>query len=134
VKTVPGVLTDHVLSFDWDVRCVWGLEAEVISLPREELEYLLHLPLWSSVPNRGMLFDISPREVLKDPERSPHQYGRILAADINYPMDMLLYAGRRWVLDGVHRLSRLSLMSSQEVRVRIHPETIIPQIIVKERL
>jgi hypothetical protein len=71
-KYVPSVLAEHILPFNWDVRKLWNLEAEISLQPRSDFDYLLDLPLWSSVPDQGMLFDISPREVIVCPERSPH--------------------------------------------------------------
>ena len=130
MKVIPDILVDHILPFHWDVAKVWEQEAEVVALPFADLNYLLDLPLWSSVPDRGLLFDISPREVIASPQRSPHQHRRILEADIGFPIDLICYQGRRWILDGVHRLARLSLMETDLVRVRLHEETIIWEIMV----
>ena len=128
MKTLPNILVDHILPFDWDVRRVWELEREVTVRPVSDFCYLLDLPLWSSVPDRGMLFDISPREVIDSPQRSPHQYERVLEADLGFPIDLLLYQEREWILDGVHRLVKLHLMGVDRVRTRLHPDEIIPRI------
>ena len=128
MKALPKILTDHILPFDWDVRRVWEMEREVTVRPVSDFAYLLDLPLWSSVPNRGMLFDISPREVLESPQRSPHQYERVLGADVGFPIDLLFYQEREWILDGVHRLAKLHLMGVDRVRTRLHPEEVIPRI------
>lgn len=129
MKILPDILADHILPFDWDVRLVWMEDAEVLRWPITELTHLLDLPLWSSVPGRGMLFDISPREVLASPDRSPHQHLRVLQADLAFPIDLLHYRERFWILDGVHRLAKLALMGEGFVSVRVHSEAIIPRII-----
>ncbi len=130
-KHVPAELTEHILPFNWDVRRLWELEAAVTQRPLVNFEYLLNLPLWSSRPNQGMLFDISPRVVMDFPEKSPHQTQRIHSARIDFPIDLLQYQGREWVLDGVHRIAKLSMIGEVVVNIRIHDETVIPKIIVK---
>ena len=129
MKILPDILADHILPFDWDVRLVWTEEAEVSRWPIADLAYLLDLPLWSSVPGRGMLFDISSREVLASPDRSPHQYLRVLQADLAFPIDLLRYRECHWILDGVHRLAKLALLGEDFVGVRVHSEAIIPRIV-----
>jgi hypothetical protein len=130
MKNIPATLTGHILPFNWDVRRVWAQKAKVCVLPLADFDGLLDLPLWSSVPNRGMLFDLLPREVVAVPQKAPHQYRRILAANTEFPIDLLSYRGRRWILDGVHRLAKLSLIGVEVVSVRCHPEAIIPQITI----
>jgi len=129
MKVLPPILADHILPFDWDVRLVWVQEAEVSRWLIADLAYLLDLPLWSSVPGQGMLFDISPREVLASPDRSPHQHLRIAQADLAFPIDLLRYRERHWILDGVHRLAKLALLGEDFVSVRVHAEAIIPRIL-----
>lgn len=130
-KPIPPELANHILPFNWDVRLVWQQEAEVSQRLLLEFEYLLDLPLWSSRPKMGMLFDIAPRTVMAFPEKAPHQTQRIHEARIDFPIDLLRYQGREWVLDGVHRIARLSLMGVDTIRVRIHDEAAIPRITVK---
>ncbi|MES2923058.1 MAG: hypothetical protein V4819_15995 [Verrucomicrobiota bacterium] len=110
------------------MREVWKLEALTTSQPRSEYDYLLDLPLWSSVPNMGMLFDISPREVILNPEKSPHQTERIQKTDIGYPLDFLVMDGRHWILDGVHRLAKIYQLGVEFIKIRVHAESVIPQI------
>jgi hypothetical protein len=129
MKILPEILADHILPFDWDVHLVWEQDAEVVRWPIADLAYLLDLPLWSSVPGQGMLFDISPREVLGSRDRSPHQHLRILEADVTFPIDLLRYRERHWILDGVHRLAKLALAGKEFVSVRVHSEAIIPRIV-----
>ena len=127
-KSVPPALSRHILPFNWDVRRVWCLPTPAQSIAREELDYLLELPLWTSVPKRVMFFDISPRQVLADPQAAPHQYQRIQAADLAFPIDMLDFEGTRWILDGVHRLAKHFLLDHARVDLRLHPSDVVPQI------
>lgn len=128
MKLIPEELKDHILPFNWDVRLVWALHAPTHEVQRWDLDYLLDLPLWSSVPNQGMLFDISPMEVIRDPARAPHQIDRLQHADISFPMDMLERDGKRWFLDGVHRLAKMYLRNQKIVNVRIHSAEAVEKI------
>ncbi|RYD23082.1 MAG: hypothetical protein EOP88_05605 [Verrucomicrobiaceae bacterium] len=132
-KIVPPHLSDHILPFQWDVREVWKLPGEVMLRPRADYDYLLDLPLWSSVPEQGMLFDISPREVILDAEQSPFQTERVRMADMRYPIDFVETDGRLWILDGVHRLARHYQMGTVFIRVRCHPGSVIPRIVTGDR-
>jgi len=127
-KPIPQELQAHILPFDWDVCKVWFLPTLPEQIKRSELDYLLDLKLWSSIPNAGMLFDISPRSVIESPAASPHQYQRIQQADTSFPIDMLSFRNRRWILDGVHRLAKLCIIDSEWVALRLHSETLIAAI------
>ncbi len=127
-KSIPVELQTHILPFNWDVKLVWSLTTPVQEIHREEFDYLLALPLWSSIPNSGMLFDVSPIEVIKRPKRFPHQYKRILQADTKFPIELIEYNNKNWVLDGVHRLAKMYLKNNKIINVRIHPRDVISTI------
>ena len=127
-KIVPDILKDHILPFNWDVRKVWGLKADVIQVPTSEFAYLLELPLWSSVPKQGLLFDISPMDVIRDPHASIHQSQRLREAALRYPIDVLVAQEKWWILDGVHRIAKHFTLKKPTLTVRFHDESIIPAI------
>ncbi|MBK1884650.1 hypothetical protein JIN85_19700 [Luteolibacter pohnpeiensis] len=131
-KYVPPELSEHILPFNWDVRRVWEQASVITQRPIADFDYLLDLPLWSSLPKQGMLFDISPREVMAYPERAPHQTLRIQNACIDFPIDLLHYQGSEWVLDGVHRIAKLWMKHEDTLNVRVHGEEIIPRIRIEE--
>ena len=130
-KTIPPKLKHHILPFNWDVTKIWSLPAPISQESIQTYTYLLELPLWSSVPGKGMLFDTSPMDVLNQPARFPHQTQRIQQADISYPIDFIIYQQRKWILDGVHRLAKYYNHNAIQIPVRIHPKTIIPLIRTK---
>lgn len=127
-KEIPEALLEHILPFNWKVEEVWKLTAEVIVAERTEFDYLLELPLWSSEAGRGMLFDIAPIEVIRDPGRSPYQTQRLANTQLGYPLDFLLADGRRWILDGAHRLAKHYQLGDPSVAIRFHDESVIPRI------
>lgn len=128
VKSIPAELEHHVLPFNWDVGRLWTLPCAVRDEHRARFDYLLDLPFWSSVPDAGMLFDLVPMTVIQDPASAPHHAERILSTDTSYPLEFLEYRDKCWILDGVHRLSRLYMSGVARVRIRIHDTSIIPGI------
>jgi hypothetical protein len=133
-KVVPDILKEHVLPFDWDVRKVWALNADIVQVPCSEFAYLLELPLWSSVPKRGLLFDTRPMDVLRDPDISAYQALRLEEVDLRFPIDVLVLDGKRWILDGVHRLARHFSLKREVLSARFHDASIIPAIQLRDGL
>lgn len=127
-KIVPDFLKDHILTFNWDVRKVWVLEADVVYVPFSEFAYLLELPLWSSVPKQGLLFDTCPLDVIRDPKVSSYQAQRLRETELRYPIDVLVANEKRWILDGVHRIAKHFVLNSSVLAVRFHDKSIIPTI------
>lgn len=125
VKTIPAILKSHILPFNWEVKKVWKLKTPVIAAKRSDFDYLLNLPIWSSRPNAGMLFDITPTHLLLEPESCPYQIERIAEADTQYPLDFLDYQNKLWILDGVHRLAKLHQNKVDMISIRIHQENIL---------
>ncbi|THF67415.1 hypothetical protein E6C76_03355 [Pseudothauera nasutitermitis] len=127
-KIIPDILKDHILPFDWDVRKVWELSADVIEVLTSEFVYLLKLPLWSSVSKQGLLFDICPMDVIHDPHASIYQAQRLQQTELRYPIEVLTVKGKRWVLDGVHRVAKSFTLNKSALFVRFHDESVIPSI------
>jgi hypothetical protein len=131
-KNIPTELRDHILPFNWDVTKVWSLDVKVVDVLISKFEYLLNLPLWSSVGGKGMLFDLKPMSVISNPSISPYQAERLSITDTTYPIDFLIFNDRPWILDGVHRLAKLYSRGEAKVRTRFHPESSLPMIIVDQ--
>ncbi|MFH1659481.1 MAG: hypothetical protein ABIG35_09220 [Pseudomonadota bacterium] len=127
-KPIPESLKDHILPFNWDVRKVWALKAEVQQLPCAKFAYFLELPLWSSVGNRGLLFDISQMDVIRHPGLSRYQVQRLDQCSLDFPIDVLVMHDKPWILDGVHRIAKHAILTHLTLPVRLHDESIIPAI------
>jgi len=119
-KIIPESLNEHVLPFNWDVKKVWSLDADVIEVPMSTFHYMLDLPFWSSKSNVGMLFDLTPRQAINDLEQYPHQRDRINNADISYAVDFIKRGDQFLILDGLHRLVNLFMNGEKTVRIRCH--------------
>jgi len=127
-KSIPLALQNHILPFNWDVGKVWALEADTVWMNITQLTYLLELPLWSSTRHQGLLFDISPMSVILDPSSCPHQFNRLQQAQLHYPIDMLRFQEKLWILDGVHRIAKHVIAGTLKLRVRVHDEAAVPLI------
>lgn len=125
---IPAQLQCHILPFDWEVSQVWAVECSVRTVPRRDFDYLLELPMWSSRRGEGMLFDLTPMEVITNPDQCRWQWERVQAADMQYPLDFLCYQNRPWILDGVHRLAKAHQAGITEISIRIHDEELLPRI------
>jgi hypothetical protein len=124
-KVIPENLTSHILPFNWNVHQVWSLEATVQQVPFAQFAYLLQLPLWSSVPHQGMLFDTRPIDVINNPNYSIHQTQRLEQADVKYPIDVLIMQDQQFTLDGVHRIAKHFILNSSTIPARFHDESVI---------
>ena len=124
-RSSPQILLEHIPPFNWDVRKIWEIDAEVAHVPTAEFAYLLELPLWSSVAKQGLLFDIHPMDVIRHPSLSAYQTQRLEQAGLQYPIDVLVARDKRWVLDGVHRIAKHFMLNSPALPVRFHDEFII---------
>ena len=129
-KAIPPALIEHILPFNWEVCRVWALKAAVDQVPCADFAYLLDLPLWSSVKGRGVLFDLRPRQVMRHPGSSPYQCQRLNDVDLAYPIDVLIYRNRRWILDGVHRIAKHLILKHTTLPARFHDAAVIPAIAV----
>lgn len=115
----PPEVATHLPDFDWEVREVWRLRAPTRTLELTYFEPWLALPFWSS--GSGMLFDVCPVDVLRDPAYMPHQWDRIMRADLSYPIDVLQGPEERLLLlDGLHRISRAVWEGRRTMEVRVH--------------
>ena len=127
-KIVPEILKDHILPFNWDIRKVWAIKADVVQVPCSEFAYLLELPLWSSTPKQGLLFDTCPIDVIREPRVSIYQAQRLQQTELQHPIDVLIAEEKRWVLDGVHRIAKHFILNRSTLSVRFHNDYIIQAI------
>lgn len=118
---LPDALRGVILDFHWDVARLHALE-----LPQQEMKVAVW-PGTSRCPSGrfdGRPFQVSPREVLADPDRYTTHWLRTMASDLAYPLDAYVGPrGRVTVLDGVHRLLKAHVFGWQTVRLRLLRES-----------
>lgn len=125
-ETIPKIIKENCLDFDWDNENVWKVKAPVEKMKILELDWQFDFPFWHSSKKR---YVITPNQVFKNPEKYKEQYDRIMDADLKYPMDIMLNQKGLWeILDGLHRLAKAYLLGYEEVEIRKIPLSEIPNI------
>ena len=120
----PHTWLDDELGFTfwWDVRKLWVADLPVVAMPIRELEWLLDLPFWDDGPQE---LTVSARNVAAHPEHHQLEYDRTMAADLSYPINVILLKGRWTVMDGVHRLLKASLLGHDTILAKqAHPSDV----------
>jgi hypothetical protein len=125
----PTVLVGIVLNFNWRRELLWELDLPVEDVPVTDLRWLLSMPVWSL---DGEPFKVSPEQVRADPARHQAHYARALAADLSYPLHVLVRANEPdrvvTVLDGFHRLFKAVLTGQSMITVKKVPEHLLDMI------
>lgn len=123
---IPKIIQEVGFDFSWSEPKVWALEVPEESMPIQELVWHFDIPfLWE----KGGVYNLKPREVLDHPDQHPEEYQRTMRADTTFPIDIMENKGRWLILDGLHRLMKLSQEAAASVRVRKIPHSRIPDIL-----
>lgn len=127
---IPKSVLEYGLPFDWDEEDVWKLNVEVSTISIDKLSWHFDIPFWDYEDN---FYAITPNDVINDKDKYHEHYERIIASDINYPIDVIEYKGRLVILDGLHRLVHLKIEGIKDVKVRIIPNDMIPLFAKEEK-
>jgi len=111
----------------WIPKLLWELDLQVEAMSVASLEWHLDYPFWPSNPP-AHIFDLKPRDVLSDCMVHPDHYSRILEADTSYPLDVGCFGNTAVILDGIHRLAKIVLIGSTELKVRYVPGDYISRV------
>lgn len=107
---------------DRDVEALWALELEPERMAIGKLIWHLDTPLWAFDDKPWQL---TPRQVLRQPFRHERHYRRIRAAKLMFPLEITRYRGRWLILDGLHRLAKAHEDGHDEVMVRKVPPALL---------
>lgn len=124
MKKLPPEMKDWYFPFNWDLSKLWELDVPTRILPLSDLRWHFDIPIWSV--EKGMHFDLCPKEVIQNPGRHPRHDARIIKSDISYPVDMMFTVDRLAILDGIHRLAKHEINNIETVQVRIIPQEMAP--------
>ena len=114
-------------SSKWTATHLWQLELPVVTIPRKALEWHLDYPFWPTAPPEH-IFDLRPRDVLLNPGLHPHHHRRILEAETSYPLEVGVLGSTTVILDGIHRLAKLSRESGTDASVRYVPSQYVTKL------
>ncbi len=123
-SNIPGIIKEVGFGFSWDEKKVWALNEPVTEIPISELEWHFDIPfLWENG-----VYNLTPREVINNQQAHTEEYNRTMDSDIAYPIDIMENKGRWLILDGLHRLMKLSIQGEDKIKVRKIPRTRISEI------
>lgn len=123
---VPSIIKEVGFDFHWSEEKVWKMEEPVKEISLSELTWHFEIPfLWEN----GGVYNLTPREVIDNPEEHKEEHGRTMRSDLSHPIDIMENKGRWLILDGLHRLMKASLQGMATVQVRKIPRSRIPEIL-----
>jgi hypothetical protein len=123
-KNIPQIIDDVGFDFDWSEEKVWALDVPVEEMDVSELEWHFDVPFWKE----NVSYDLMPREVITAPDLHAKEYERVMRADLAHPIDIMENEGRWLILDGLHRLTKASILDIKRVNVRKISRNDIPKI------
>lgn len=124
-RELPQIIKDVGFDFRWDERKVWLIDIPTEDMPINELTWHFNMPFWSKP---GGHYDLKAQDVIDHPNEHKAEYERTTQADTSHPIDIMFWRGRWLILDGLHRLVKLSIQGAETVKVRKIPKSAIPLI------
>lgn len=124
-RVMPDIIKEVGFDFHWEEEKVWALDLPVEEIPLSDLEWHFDIPFWFLT---GGYYDLKPRDVINNPKDHLLEYGRTMASDLTYPLDIMYWRGKWLLLDGLHRLAKAYVLGWKTIKVRKVPETAIPKI------
>jgi len=124
-KEIPQIIKDVGFDFHWEEEKVWKLNYPTEIMNIKELIWHFDIPfIWYG----GKVYNLTPKEVIQNPEKYKEEYERTMKADLKYPIDIMQNKGKWLILDGLHRLMKSFIQGQTEVLVRKIPREEIPNI------
>lgn len=127
---LPQIIKEVGFDFKWDVRKVWALDVPTEEAPITDLTWHFNIPFWSSGDSS---YSLKPHDVIDSPDDNKIEYDRTMKADTSHPIDIMFWRGRWLILDGLHRLVKLSIQGAKTVKVRKIPQSAIKLITKGEK-
>lgn len=112
------------LTFWWEVRKLWEVDLPVVDMPVAQLDWMLAFPFWKDGSEEAT---VSGRDVALRPDRYATEYERTMAADLAYPVNVILLGGRWTVMDGLHRLLKACLLGLETIAAKQARPSDIPK-------
>ena len=105
----------------------WDLNIEPEEMDIKELESNLNIAYLDKQGTDD--WNLTPWQLIKEPEKEPGHYDKIKKADLKYPIKIYFFRGSWKILDGVHRLCKAIMEDKQTIMVCKVPPEMIPKII-----
>ncbi len=122
----PQVIKDVGFDFRWDSKKVWALDIPAEEMDMQDLIWHFDIPFWEIEDTDD--YNLTPWEVINEPEKHSPHYKKVQEADLKYPIDIMENKGRWLILDGLYRLVKAHMQGLKKVMVRKIPREKIPEI------
>jgi predicted ATP-grasp superfamily ATP-dependent carboligase len=126
----PASLKKVGLNFRWDSKKIWALKLPITKMDITKLIWHFNLPFWDKEGTDE--WNLTPWELIKNPEKEPAHLEKIHRADLKHPIDITKQKGRYIILDGLHRLVKAFMRGDKNISVRIIPRTKISLIKIND--
>ncbi len=123
----PQIIKDVGFDFSWDSKKVWALDIPIEEMDMQDLIWHFDIPFWEVEDTDD--YNLTPWEVVDDPDKHSIHYKKIQEADLKYPIDIMENKGRWLILDGLHRLVKAHTQGLKKVMVRKIPREKINEIL-----
>lgn len=119
----PEVIQEVDIPFKKDDLKIQALDLPVEEMSIKELLWHFDYPFWEKEGTNE--WNLTPGELIKDPQKEPTHYQRVLSVDLTYPLQIMRHKGRWLLLDGLHRLTKAYLEGYKTIKVRKVPRSCI---------
>jgi len=124
-RILPKIIDEVGFDFSWSSKKVWALDYPTEDMEISVLEWHFTIPFWDKPKG---YYNLSPNEVINNPEKFKKEYERTMKVDMSHPIDIMMNKGRWLILDGLHRLVRAKIQGEDKVKVRKIPRLEISKI------
>lgn len=84
-KKIPKIIEEVGFDFDWSESKVWALDFPVEEISLSDLAWHFDIPFWDFLDDN---YNLSPNQVVSDPEKYKVEYDRTMKADLSHPIDI----------------------------------------------
>jgi len=123
----PKIIKDVGFDFSWDSKKVWALDIPIEEMDIQDLIWHFDIPFWEIEDTDD--YNLTPWEVIDDPDKHSVHYKKVQESDLKYPIDIMENKGRWLILDGLHRLVKAQMQGLKKVNVRKIPREKINEIL-----
>lgn len=113
--------------FTYESSKIWKLDIPSEEISITELESNLDIPYLEKEGTDD--WNLTLRELIKNPEKEPTHYERLKNVRLEYPIEIYFFGGTWKILDGVHRLCKAIREGKKTIAVRKVTDDMIPKIL-----
>lgn len=105
---------------NWEEELIWSLDLPVKEVDIKDLLWHLDIPYWDNDDSQRWF--VSPRDVINKEIGTIDEQKRVENVDLKYPIELFEDNGKIFILDGLHRLTKLYIQGAKSVKARIIPK------------